>query len=313
MTKNPLVSIIIVTYNYEKYIRYAIESAMMQNYPNSEIIVVDDGSTDNTEGVISSYLDKITYIKKENGGVASARNVGVKASKGKYISFLDADDLWIHDKIQLQVNYMEHNKHIMVCSGDTASFNEKEVFQKSMKKDLKVYEGKIFDKLLIQNFVINITTMIRKEVLEEVGLYDEELKIAEDYNLYLRIAMKNHSFGFIDKVLAKRRCHETNITSKVDRNYKYNLLNLKKIALIDPSIMNTYHWKKAIIELHFKYGLAYFFLKDFQSAKKELVHAIKMPSPKIKAMALLFLCYFPFHTKLKKMLNYQKFTLLLNK
>src|SRR3990170_2838516 len=106
----PKVSVIIPTYNREKYIVETLQSVFAQTFTDYEVIVIDDGSTDNTADVLRPYLDRIVYIRKPNGGQGSARNVGIKVAKGEYIAFLDSDDLWMPEKLELQVKYLDNNK-----------------------------------------------------------------------------------------------------------------------------------------------------------------------------------------------------------
>src|SRR5437868_2002167 len=104
--KNPLVSVVIPTYNSASFLSQSIESVLQQTYDNFEVIVIDDGSTDNTEAVLSDYKDAIHYIKKNNGGPSGARNLGIAEAKGEFIAFQDSDDLWLPEKLQLQMEYL---------------------------------------------------------------------------------------------------------------------------------------------------------------------------------------------------------------
>ena len=107
----PLVSVIIPAYNCVEFVSHAINSVLKQNYENKEIIVVNDGSTDDTPDVLESFGDQITVVNKENGGAPTARNAGLRIARGKYIAFLDADDLWLDGKLTMQVRYLEEHPH----------------------------------------------------------------------------------------------------------------------------------------------------------------------------------------------------------
>lgn len=210
---NRMVSVIIPTYNRERYICEALESVFAQTYPEFEVIVVDDGSTDNTEEALKSYLDRIKYIYKSNGGPASARNAGMKASKGKYVAFLDSDDLWLPNKLQLQVTFLEaHPDYAMVVS-DYDFIGERKV--KYLKKPRVSFECTLLD-LLDGNRIATATAMIRREVFDTIGLFDEDPAIIalEDYGMWLRVAQLS-KIAYLHAPLAKYRMHPSNISKDI--------------------------------------------------------------------------------------------------
>src|SRR3990172_11149387 len=145
----PKVSVIIPTFNCEEYIEETLSSVLFQTFTDFEVIVVDDGSTDNTIKVIKPYLDKISYIQKDNGGQGSARNLGISLAKGEYLAFLDSDDLWLPDKLSLQVGYMENNPNVSLTFTDAVAFEER----KGHKE--KIFEWKYPDVLL------NLKTLLK--------------------------------------------------------------------------------------------------------------------------------------------------------
>ena len=134
----PVVSVIIPTYNHAMYIERTLESVFQQTYKNYEIIVIDDGSTDNTQEVIKSYENKITYICKENEGTAKSRNLGLKIAKGKYVAFLDSDDLWMPQKLELQVTLLDKNIDIGLVCTDFEIFCENEEGIKIIEKRINL-------------------------------------------------------------------------------------------------------------------------------------------------------------------------------
>jgi len=214
MTKNfnPLVSIIIPIYNGSNYMREAIDSAIAQTYKNIEIIVVNDGSTDNTEEIAKSYGDKIKYYKKENGGVASALNLAIKKSKGEYISWLSHDDVYYSYKIKKQIEELsklkkEEQKNTILWS-NYSLINEKteitsvQTFQKihnEEKLNYPVYP-------IVKGLLHGCTLLIPKKCFEEIGYFDESLKTTQDYDLWFKMFPK-YKLIFNENLFVKSRVH----------------------------------------------------------------------------------------------------------
>ncbi len=199
----PQVSIIIPTYNRRHLIQRALESIFAQSYQNFEIIVVDDNSIDNTRQLISDINDlriKYIYLDKRKGA-AFARNVGIKESQGRYIGFADSDDEWNHSKLQKQVDYLINSPQ---DTGMVYSYVRKvENGSKSLLPEKHLQSTKslyIHEKLLSGNF-ITIHSLVRRECLDKIGLFDENLPRLQDWDLWLRIS-KYYRIGFIDETLA---------------------------------------------------------------------------------------------------------------
>ncbi len=206
--KNPLVSIIIPTYNSAVYLAQAIDSALTQTYQNIEIIVVNDGSTDDTESIIAPYRKnpKVHYIVQGNKGLSGARNTGIRAAKGEYIALLDADDIFLPEKIKEQVVYMQHHPSCALCYCDLYHFWDGQPEQK-MKMRYTYYSGEeVFARLLEGSFIAPVTVLIKKEVFETLGYFDEVMRqYAEDYEFWLRIARAGLRIEFLPKTLALLR------------------------------------------------------------------------------------------------------------
>src|SRR4030043_1054439 len=173
-TEGPKVSVIITTYNLAHYICETIDSVLAQTYTDYEILVIDDGSTDNTQEVLSKYNGKIRYFYKENEGECATLNKGIELSRGKYIAFIDADDLWFPDKLRLQVNFLEQNPDYGAVYSDTYLFDNKGNLPKTVLQTHKAYSGQILDKLCLKNFIQQLTMVVRKECFEKIGLFDPE-------------------------------------------------------------------------------------------------------------------------------------------
>ena len=207
----PKISAIIPTYNNAEFLQEAIESVLAQTYKDIEIIVVDDGSTDNTEDVVKNYAGKLTYIRQENAGPAKARNTGILQAKGEYIAFLDADDSWLPNKTEEQLKVLEDNPNSALVYSKAIFFDSDTGNEVRISPE-EVYSGSVFDTLLSKTGPIVLSSVIaRSGILYEIGMFEESLFAVEDIHLWLKIA-KTHEITGIDKALVKRRLHSKNIS-----------------------------------------------------------------------------------------------------
>ena len=205
----PTVSVIIHTYNNEKFIAETVESVLNQTYKEYEIVVVDDGSVDGTRDALIPYMQKIRYHYKENGGIASAKNAGISLSHAEFVAFLDHDDLWVPDKLQLQMEHFNENPQIGLVYAKYTSFRDGKELR---TKPEKGYSGWIFKELLAKSFIQTSTVVVKRECLDAVGPYDETFSLGDEYDMFLRIARK-FQCGFVDKGLTRYRVHDTNASN----------------------------------------------------------------------------------------------------
>ncbi|MCK5605028.1 glycosyltransferase family 2 protein [Candidatus Pacearchaeota archaeon] len=194
------VSVIIPTYERAKYVTKAINSVLAQTYKNYEIIVVDDGSKDNTRQVLETYKDKIIYLYQENAGVSAARNAGIRAARGKWIAFLDSDDIWFPDKLLSQMECVNRT-HAKVCFTSTKHVG-KEIENVAKRKP---YREEIFqepfDLILQDSLVLYVQSMlIELSLIEQMQGFDERLEVAEDTSLIYKLALET-PFAYIDEPL----------------------------------------------------------------------------------------------------------------
>ena len=212
---NPLVSIVIPVYNGENYLKEAIESALAQTYKNIEIIVVNDGSTDNTDAIAKEYGNKIRYFKKKNGGVASALNLAIEKMQGEYFSWLSHDDLYFPQKIENQINFLskQNNKKVVLFS------NYLLINENGRKISEVIINHKttlIPEYTLLRGCVNGITMLIPKEAFVDCGNFNEKLRCTQDYDLWHKF-LKVYPFMHMTDILAKTRIHslqDTNMNPK---------------------------------------------------------------------------------------------------
>ncbi|MBU1863052.1 MAG: glycosyltransferase, partial [Candidatus Omnitrophica bacterium] len=203
-------------FNAEKYISETLDSVFSQTFKNFEVIVVDDGSTDNTGEVVKLYNREVKYIYKKNGGSATARNVGIKAARGEYVAFLDADDLWIENKLEEQLKVLENNTDLVWTYTNVVMFGEenKNILYRP-RTARKFLNGDILQHLLLEDFIPSPTPILKRSVFDEIGYFDETLMRSEDWDLWIRIAEK-HPVYYTKYPLAMYRSHPFNKSSISD-------------------------------------------------------------------------------------------------
>lgn len=201
--KIPEVSVVITCFNYGKYLKECLESVLNQSFTDLEIIIVNDGSTDNTDQVISNFraLDNIKYIKQSNSGQAKAKNIGVKYSSGRLIAFLDADDAWDRDKLAKQIPLFLKEKTGVVYSRARYVDEQGKALKTSLSgKYLLPRSGNVVNYLFLDNFVPFSSSIVRRVCLEQCGIFNESYKMGIDWDLWLRVATC-YDFDFIDEPL----------------------------------------------------------------------------------------------------------------
>jgi glycosyltransferase involved in cell wall biosynthesis len=215
MTTNPAVSVIIPAYNVASYIAETLESVFAQTYREFETIVVNDGSTDNTENRIAPFRSRIVYLHKTNGGVHSARNAGLKVSRGRYIAFLDGDDIWMPRYLEALLGMMESDPGISAVYPNAYLFGSPHFAGKLHQGVFPVSEPVTFERVLKRECFIFCSVLLRRSVIDEVGVFDEGLwaQGAEDLDLWLRILQGGHRFHFTTEPLVKYRWRHNSLSN----------------------------------------------------------------------------------------------------
>lgn len=214
----PKVSVIIPTYNNAKYISDAVESVFNQTFKDYEIIVIDDGSIDNTKEVLKKYESKITYLHHQNNkGPSTARNTGIINSSGKFIAFLDADDIWVPNKLELQMKTISQFSEIGLLGCGAYMIDESGNIIKERKVVSYSNRKLLLQDLMIRNVICGGCSgaVIKKECFDKVGLFDDGFRGSEDRDVWFRIA-KLYEIKFLQQPLVKIRNHETNAHRNVE-------------------------------------------------------------------------------------------------
>jgi len=231
MVKNPTVSVIIPTYNRAYLFGKAIKSVLNQTYKDFEIIVIDDGSTDNTEEITRGFKDKrVKYIKKykKNRGISVARNIGIKMARGKYIALLDSDDEWLPEKLDKQINILQsESPEVGVVYSNLCYIDENGNNMNRKLRISKKAEGYIYEDLLEKYCVSPPSSfLIKKECFNRVGLFDDLLSGQEDWDMWIRIA-KYYRFTLIKIPLVKYRLH----SNQISKNLEIKIITGKRILV----------------------------------------------------------------------------------
>jgi len=243
------VSVIIPTYNRGWCIGRSISSILYQQYEGYEVIVVDDGSGDNTKEILSLFGERIRIIRNlENKGVAYSRNIGIKNARYPFIAFLDSDDYWLPKKLLYQIQFFKENPDAKICQTQEIWIRKgKRVNPK--KKHLKP-SGDIFKPSLRLCLVSPSAVMLKKELFDEVGLFDEDLPVCEDYDMWLRISCR-YPVYLIDKPLVvKTGGHNDQLSSKYWGMDRFRIYSLVK--LIKNEALPEEKYEAAIEELSYK-------------------------------------------------------------
>ena len=292
MSSQKLVSIVIANYNMGKFLPLAVQSVLNQTYANIEIHVVDDGSTDNSTEVMKQFDSdpRVHYHYKPNQGQASAKNRGILESKGDFVAFLDADDLWTPTKIEKQMPCFNTSSKVgVVYTNYTLMTEEGEIIPAPLRK---YYSGNITGRLLIENIVTGMTSIVRKECFETVGLFDESLPMGIDYDLWLRISAK-YEFLFLDEITYLYRQWGGQMSHNYMKRYECGIKIMKKFLETHPGLVDQKTIDEAWAHTYVGRGRCLAeFKKNRLGALKDYLYALKNKPgylPAWKSIAKLFI------------------------
>lgn len=225
-TSRATVSVIIPTFNRGWSIRDAVDSVLAQTYSDYELIVVDDGSTDRTADILRAYGDQLRLIRQANRGVSAARNCGIGRSAGQLIAFLDSDDLWLPEKLAVQTAFFEMNRSALICQTEELWIRNGMRVNPRMRH--RKPSGRIFEPSLALCLVSPSAVMVRRELFDQVGLFDEELPACEDYDLWLRVSSRIPIHLIDEPLTVKRGGHRDQLSRQVSLD-KYRIRSLEKV------------------------------------------------------------------------------------
>ncbi|MCK5611444.1 glycosyltransferase, partial [Candidatus Pacearchaeota archaeon] len=262
-----LFSVIIPTFNRAEYIKHTIDSVLEQTFKEYEIIVIDDGSIDNTRESLKEYGDKIRYFYQSNNGVSAARDHGIREARGEWVAFLDDDDLWEPNKLEIQMEYLKQNPGIDFVYSDARVFCENNIISETFKRPyFDNYD--VFYSLLKSDRIFIGTVICRKEVLKSIGNFDGALNMCEDWDMFLRVSQR-YNVGYVDKVLVSVRSHDSNLSGNVER------MNLKILKLLKKTQRNMClkgKYKRRVKEkkqeINFDLGYHYYKIGKIRQAYK---------------------------------------------
>lgn len=226
MNNNNTVSVIIPAYNAEQFIAETINSALSQTSPAYEIIVIDDGSTDNTAKIVSKFKAPVNLIQQPNKGVSAARNTGIRNATGDFIAFLDADDLWTPNKLEKQLEFFTAQPEVSTVITDELyfvdnhkiivdSYLNKASFSSQLPKEPSILKTPV-TWLFTQSFVATSSVVCRKNVLDKAGFFDESMSICEDRDMWIRLAFEA-PIGLIPEVMIHKRQEHGGNLSNINR------------------------------------------------------------------------------------------------
>jgi len=210
----PVVSVVMAAKNYARFLPIAVESVLAQTFPDWELVIIDDGSTDETPTAVRPFLSdrRVRYVRSDRLGQSRAKNLGANLSRGEFLAYLDADDAWRPTKLEKQLSLFRENSVIGVCFCRRALINENGCPLPGT--DLPAPRGHILEKLFLRNFVCFSSVVVRRQVFEHIGGFDPEWDLAIDYDLWLRVA-RHYEFDFVDEPLVLYRTGHGNLSKRL--------------------------------------------------------------------------------------------------
>lgn len=293
MPSSELVSVVIPAYNYARYLPAAIESVLAQTYQPIELIVVDDGSTDDTPNVVSPYADRIRYIRQANSGVCVTRNTGIRASQGKFVAFLDADDIWMPEKIQKQMEaqILHPDAGCIGCGVELVDGDLQASRQVWHDDLLGSPEQRLNDVFLRREWVGGSCSgaFVSRSVLDQIGLFDASLTAAEDWDMWLRIVQFHPVYNLREPLVRIRR-HFTGSFRNADKMERNQLAVYRNQLQRTPDVFRPSIKRQAMAMILIDSARERMFARKFWYAALRLAQAISSWPFRGDAWHLLAVC-----------------------
>lgn len=297
---NPLVSVVIPTRNRGQYISQALDSVFAQTFTNYEIIVVDDGSTDNTKELLTPLIQKgsIRYELQDAKGVSAARNYGVRVARAAYIAFLDSDDLFLPTKLEKQLSVFSRDKELGFVHCSFSKFDDQG--QDLGVRDTARFQGQIYPSMLLEWSVLMAMPcmLMRADVLKEVGGFDEQMTWAEDLDLWRRIA-RRYRVGTVPEALVKVRVHAASTSFDKTGGSRGFERYLEKAFAEDPGLKEGFR-KQAAAKMYAKLAqnlLGEGGAEQMQQARQHALRALAARPLQLSAMATWLASYLPMRVR----------------
>ena len=282
------VSVVLTCHNGARWISSAIESILAQTYKNFELLVIDDGSTDDSKEIVSSYLcdERVHYIYQENRGFSAAVNKGIKESRGDLIGFVGQDDLWLPNKLELQAEYLSNHKDVDLAHSSYFAIDPQGRIIR--KRNAEIPNGsskrKLVEKLFLGNFIGFETVLVKRKCFDKVGFFDERMVGFSDHDMWLRIAGSFNIEGYVDLPLVKKREHELQLSkARIEAALKDEFLMVKKAIDLYPFLKRVE--RKKLASLYYAWGIALLQKGNPEEAEQKLLKAIRCQPWKLKATA----------------------------
>lgn len=264
-------------YNGERWLRNAIESVLEQSYRDFELVIIDDGSTDNTPNIISSYAShkRVHCIFQENRGFSAANNRGIIESEGSFVGFIGQDDLWLPHKLQEQMDYQKKHEDVDLIHSNLYHINSNGIVTRKRNPKIPDFLStrELIEYLFFRNFICFQTAIVRRECFQDVGLFDERMVAFSDHDLWLRIANK-FKFGYIDRPLVKKRYHQNQLMKTGKESA------IRDEFLIAQKAVNRYPFlaelkRKRFSKLYLSLGLTLLEKGDKAKAKNQFIKSMR--------------------------------------
>ena len=278
---SPRVTVILPTYNRAHFLGEAIQSVLDQGFADLELLIIDDGSTDSTADLVKSALDpRIRYFYQDNRGISGARNAGLSHARGDLIAFLDSDDLWGPNLLQVQTSALDNAPEVGLAYAKAQAIDVVGNLRPQIRGTRERYPAEAYRSMLYGDFTCLQTTVVRRTCFENVGCFDESLKGRVDWDMFLRIA-RYYDFLFTDETLARFRLHEGQTTGK--KSQVYQQVFESRLSVLDKAFgaadfpeelhtMRSLAYRNAYIDI----GIHWLGLVAIQEATHSFIEAMRI-------------------------------------
>ncbi len=293
----PTVSVIIPAYNAERFLAATVASVLAQTFDDFELIIVNDGSSDGTgalaDALAAAHPEKIRCLHQENRGVGVARNVGAQAASGMFLGFLDADDLWLPDKLAVQTAYLRDHAECGLVFADVLTLDETGRAGTNLMRHKNPRSGDIFPYLLQENFVSIPSTLLRRECFQSAGgfLEDRDFMAVEDYHFWLKVT-RHHRGAFLNLPLARYRIHATSLSSSKVAMWEKTLRMLDLLAAEDPGILSEHRsaFRKGKANNWYEMGFHFYREGDIAQAGRAYLRGLELDKSQTRIWKGLLIC-----------------------